>query len=352
MNLTPFMDIEAAALRALGHYPLDVAGIEPLGHGLINRTFQVRLRGGGCCVLQRVNPIFAPEVNDDIEAVTAQLAGNGLLTPRLVRTRSDALYVIVEGEVWRVLTYVDGTVFERLDSAARAREAGALLGRFHAALADLVHEFRSRRPGVHDIARHLSRLRETLDVRGGHPRFRDIEPLGRSILEAAATLPPLPALPSRIVHGDPKISNILFDRGTGAALCLVDLDTLAHLPAPLELGDALRSWCNRAGEDTRETEFDPTLFHGALQGYAGSARHLLTPAECDAIVPALLTICVELAARFCSDALNEDYFAWDDRRFTSHSEHSEVRAAGQIALWTAVRARQAELAEVAARAFR
>ena len=68
------------------------------------------------------------------------------------------------------------------------------------------------------------------------------------------------------------------------------------------------------------------LFRAAVQGYAAAAPAGIGDAEWRAIVPATATILVELAARFCADALNERYFGWDPRRFGSRSEHNEVRA--------------------------
>ena len=53
------------------------------------------------------------------------------------------------------------------------------------------------------------------------------------------------------MHGDPKISNLMFARDSDRGLCLIDLDTLGPMPIALELGDALRSWCNPAAEDAR-----------------------------------------------------------------------------------------------------
>lgn len=339
----------AAAEAVLRRYDIQEARLEPISTGLINLTFLVHLQDGGRRVLQRVNRLFPPEVHEDIEAVTTHLASRDMLTPHLVRTSGGALCVQENGEVWRLMTWIDGISRDSIQSAADANGAGRLLGRFHAALTDLQHEFRCRRP-VHDTVRHLRFLQETLESRRAHHRFPVVEPLGREILAAASTLAPLPRLPERVVHGDPKINNLLFERTSGEALCLVDLDTIAYMALPLELGDALRSWCNPNGEDIRATEFAPELFKAAMEGYAGSAGALLTPAEWQAIVPATLTICVELAARFCSDALNEDYFSWNPQQFASHSEHSEVRAAGQLALWSAAHELRQEL-ETAVRGF-
>jgi hypothetical protein len=78
---------------------------------------------------------------------------------------------------------------------------------------------------------------------------------------------------------------------------------------------------------------------------------LVTPAEWGAIVPATETIYVELASRFCADALNESYFGWDPRRFATRSEHNQARAASQLrAARSLVEQREAAMAAVT-RAF-
>ena len=148
----------------------------------------------------------------------------------------------------------------------------------------------------------------------------------------ARQLPELPVSRERIVHGDPKISNFIFDPDTGEGVGLVDLDTVASMPIVLELGDALRSWCNPLGEDTRETTFSAPLFRAALGGYSRAAPDLLSAEEWRSLPDAALTIALELAARFAADALQENYFGWDPARFESASDHNQVRAAGQLRL--------------------
>lgn len=327
------------------------AVLRPITTGLINQTFQVECPEGRFA-LQRVNPIFGVEVNADIEAVTVHVAARGLPTPRLVRTEAGAAAHEVEGEVWRILTWLDGHCFDTLQTPAMARSAGELLGRFHAALADFDAEFRHQRLGVHDTPAHLAGLASALESHTGHPDHARIAPLGDAILEAAAALPPLPLERERVVHGDPKISNLLFTpEGTG--LALVDLDTVARMPVALELGDALRSWCNPAGEDAVEVRFDLTTFEAAAEGYLGAAGATLSPEERGSLAVAARTITLELAARFCRDALEDRYFGWNADRYPSRSEHNRVRAQAQLALALDLSARsdaaEAVLADVLSR---
>jgi len=336
----------------LNRYGIEVEAVEPLGAGLINQTFLVTTEGGSRFVLQRLHSIFPAEVNLDMDAVTNALRSRGMVTPQLVRTRSGELWVEAADGVWRLMTYVQGVTLERVQSEEQAYEAGRLLGRFHVALADLDYPFVGARSGIHDTARHLRNLRSALDRHADHQDFERISSLAESILAAAAQLPSMTALPERVVHGDPKISNFIFDAATGEGLCLVDLDTLNRMALPLELGDAFRSWCNPVGEDSRRTDFSAALFRAALTGYAESAGHWITRDECAALVDATITITVELAARFCADALNESYFAWDPAHFPSRSEHNLVRAEGQLAAANACRARQRELSDIVSEVFR
>ncbi len=45
-----------------------------------------------------------------------------------------------------------------------------------------------------------------------------------------------------------------------------------------------------------------------------------------------MTITIELAARFCADAVHDRYFAWDPSRFESRRAHNLARARSQLAL--------------------
>ena len=68
--------------RALRAWRLEGSAVSPLGSGLINQTWLVvPSRGPGPYVLQQVNPIFPPEVNEDIQVVTAHLRSRGLVAP-------------------------------------------------------------------------------------------------------------------------------------------------------------------------------------------------------------------------------------------------------------------------------
>lgn len=345
--MTPPHELEAIVSR----FGLAASQLAKITTGLINETFLVHAADGSRWILQSVNPIFKPEVHEDIEAVTAHLAAKGLLTPRLRRTTDQKLHADVAGKIWRMMSFVEGATKNRLHAPGEAREAGRMLGRFQRAVSDLQHTFEARRLGVHDTPKHLATLERALDEHTGHRLHADVAPMGREILSRARDLPKLPETPERVVHGDPKANNILFDPETGRARCMVDLDTVGPMALPLELGDAFRSWCNPSGEDATVVHFDTALFRGAVEGYAEEAAAFISPDERGAIVLATETIILELSSRFAADALNERYFGWDATRHATRGDHNLLRARAQLALARDIATRRAEAGSIAAAAF-
>ncbi len=351
-DTTARADLEAPPPAVLAAWGRAGAASDRVRGGLINATFLVR--GGEPLILQRLHPIFAAEVNLDIAAVTEHLAAAGLVTPRLVPTAAGDGWLVHDGAVWRAQSFIDGVTMHEMVDAEHAAAAGELVGRFHRALSDLTIEFAFQRAGVHDTAAHLRRLAQAVAAAGeGRGELEEAVRLGREILDAGARLPPLGDLPRRPAHGDLKVSNVLFARGSvpARAVCLIDLDTMSRMSIAYEMGDALRSWCNPAGEDTPDTHFDLDRFGAAVRGYAAGLDGLLAPAEIDSLPGGLQTVCVELAARFCVDAFDDRYFGWNPDRFESRRHHNLVRARGQLTLARDVAAHRAATRELLAAAF-
>lgn len=332
-----------------------------LGDGLINETFLVgsSLIPRLSAVLQRVSPLFSRAVHEDIEAITGHLALRGLPTPRLVRSAADTLSVeLPAGQgVWRVLTFIPGVSHSRL-VLPLAAEAGSLVGRFHAALVDLQHTFRSVRKGAHDLAGHVARLEQALRsaqtpgfVGPESPIPAGFVPLAHALLGQADGLrlatTDVGRLPLRICHGDLKINNLRFDEA-GRGLCLLDLDTLAELPLAFELGDALRSWCNPAGEDIPAATFSLDLLAAALRGYGAQIGGMLHPMEQETLIAGIERITFQLAVRFAADVVAQSYFRYNASRFASRAEHNLLRAQGQWTLFQSLVAQRGE-AEAAVR---
>lgn len=343
------MTIPAAVLNAYG---LSADKIEEVSGGLINQTYRVRGDDGNAvAALQCLHPIFAAEVNLDLEAITGTLAAAQMPTPRLIRTSSDAAWVTASDKVWRAITWVDGQCFSELPKAAYACSAAELVGRFHCALLGSDYQFQFTRSGVHDTAAHFAKLRAT--ERAPIERFAEsahADALREEIFAQSALLPAMPELPLRICHGDLKLSNILFD-ADGQGLCLIDLDTMGQQTIAYELGDALRSWGNCRGEDAEVASIRVDVVAEAARGYAQGSQGLLSEVEVRSVIIGLETICLELAARFCVDIYDDRYFGWDPASYESRRAHNLARARGQLALCKSVASERTALQSAWTRAF-
>ena len=312
--------------------------------GLINSTWIVR-DGKRRFVLQRLNAIFDLSVNSTLDKVSAFLLRSCARTTTLVKTINNTPYVLNGKDCWRCLSYVVGETYTALKSAKHAAVAGRALGNFHAAMTAYPERNALPKINVHNLSLHRTNLIAALE---NHPRHRhqsSISQVAEEILTGIERTPKVPNFPPSILHGDPKVSNFIFDDKSQTA-CLIDLDTVGQGQLLSELGDAFRSWCNLAGEDTEKSDFDMEIFSEALKGYLSVKHTPLRAEQFGHIGTATEIICLELAARFCADALNETYFGWDKHLFESASEHQLLRARGQLCLAKSVGSRKADILKV------
>jgi len=312
--------------QILAHFDVGAPrAVSVVDSGLIHGTWFVD--AGKRYVLQRLHPKLSSDgIAADYAAVTEHLHRKRVLAPRLVRTRSGAPLASAEGVRWRLTTRLPGVTIGRIPDEATVTEAARALGRFHAAIADIDHDFQSDHP-LHRTVEHLQGLRDA----AADPRFAGsrgcVEAEIETILEA---LPGalLPDLPVRVVHGDPKISNVLFVEGQATAL--IDLDTCNRHTLLVDLGDATRSWCRDGAEDERQ-DFRLDRFEALLRGYFAGGPPL-SPAEREALPLAGRTIALELASRFARDALEDHYFGWDASRYPDRRSHNVARTRGMLHL--------------------
>lgn len=315
--------------RALSRFPEVPVGAataaRPCSDGLINATWLI----GDAFVLQRVNPIFGAAVNQDILALTTHLRASGVPVPRLLLA-DDGQPFVDDAGIWRVMTRLPGRTIHRLEAPVQAERAAGLVARFHSALSESDHRFAFTRPGAHDTPAHMRRLQEAVAVHSSHRLVDEVAPLAREIVARWEALPAAAPLPRRIVHGDLKISNVLFDEGDQAA-GLIDLDTMAWSDLEVEMGDALRSWCSTTTEDAPNPALDIAIFEAAVTGYARAAGGI-SAEESQAFVRGMERITLELSARFAADALNESYFGWSQDVAPTRGEHNLLRAINQLSL--------------------
>ncbi len=307
---------------------------EPFGAGLINETWRCSFRAGGAVrryLLQRINRgVFArPElVMENVETVTFHLAARirregvadpAAASPVLVGARGGGFSVVDDqGGHWRMFIFLeDADAFDAVRDERHAHEVGRCLGRFQTLLSDLPpSRLHDTLPGFHhtpvyladldDVARkdRLGRAGQLRQELAFVDRHRRLAPL---IVDAVAA----GRVPVRVVHNDPKVNNVLIDRASGRALCLVDLDTVKPGTVLFDLGDCVRSAANPAGEDAADlaaVALNRAYADAITRGYLEEAGGFLTAAERDMLPLAVRVITFELGIRFLADHLRGDTY--------------------------------------------
>ena len=342
-----------------------VQAVEPLGHGNVNDTYLVQAVDG-LTVLQRMNiQVFSqPQLvmqnlqvlGEHIERKLQSAAAHPLLEqrrwqlPRLVCTKEEgkAWHCCPAGDVWRTITYVpDSSCTDVVEGAAQARELGIGLGLFHLLISDLpTTDLADTLEGFHITPGYLKAYHRALVNTDRQPSagsdhcmafIRERESLCDRLEQAKAN----GELPLRPIHGDPKINNVLLDRHTGEAVALIDLDTVKPGLVHYDIGDCLRSCCNRLGEETDQIDavhFDLHLADAVLEGYLGVAGRFLSEAELRYIPDAAQVISFELGLRFFSD-----YLAGNTYFKANHPDHNMQRALVQFQLTASIEAQMPAL---------
>ena len=342
--------IALAAGFAVTGRPTSVA---PLGQGLINATFSLETDAGGY-VLQRVNRQVFPHP-ERIMANLGVLAGHlachpnpGIAIPAPIPRRDGAAFAVDrDGNLWRLMERIpDVENLTQVETQAQAREVGFALGRFHRLVADLdPGRLVVSLPGFHVTLGYLARLDRVLAEHRPGALGPDLthclgEVEGRRRLAGALDRARRSGrIPLRVTHGDPKLDNILFHRGDGRALGLIDLDTVQPGLIQHDIGDCLRSCCNRQGESALAgtgVRFDLDIAEPILGAYARETRNVLGAADLAGVYDGIRLVPFELGVRFLTDHLAGDrYFR------VRHRGENLAKALTQFALTTDIE-RQAE----------
>ncbi len=328
-----------------------IAEILPLGNGLINDTYQVRMQGSvqPDYVLQHINTAVFTDVEmlqTNIERVTHHIRKKyearhvkDMHRRVLLFLKADTgkTYIEADGTYWRVMDFIPDAYTYEAVTPQYAYHAGRSFGDFEALLSDLEEPIGEIIPDFHNIEYRLKQLDEAISADpAGRMKDAEVQCYVGKIKDVAAEMClgeryfREGKLPKRICHCDTKVNNMLFDKD-GSVLCVIDLDTVMPSFVFSDFGDFLRSAANTGAEDDPDLDnihFNMEVFSSFLEGYLEGTRSFLTPIE-KSLLPYAATLFPYMqTVRFFTDYINGDTYYK-----IRYAEHNLVRTRAQWRLF-------------------
>lgn len=316
-----------------------VVEVSPIVSGHINTTFLVR-KGEEQFVMQKVNTDVFPHL-EVLEENHSTI--NGILEDSDYPFKIVKFHPTLKGNYfdeyehsWRLLGFVNqAKTYLKAPNTTLIRKATQAFGTFYKTInahSDR-HKIQNSLLGFIDFEHRVNQFNEALQ-RANISRLKQASPL---IAYANNHLPLLEhwnammreaRLPSRIIHADPKVSNVLFDEND-EVLAIIDLDTLMPSTILYDFGDMVRSYTNLANEDDANAEqcFSPEFYKAVKEGFLEGIGKELQPIEKEFLDYAGQCVIFVQGLRFLTDFLNGDCYY-----HTDYETHNLDRTKNQFQL--------------------
>ncbi len=321
---------ETGMREAIFHFPTQGEPVDcrQIKSGHINETYLITTDCGCKYILQWINQYVFPNVGalmSNMSAISAFLRkhqdGDMAMISYIDTLEGKNYYDDGCGGCWRAYRYVDNSVCHQCAETPREfYESARAFGGFQYALRDFpAQTLEETIENFHNTVDRFGKLRASVEA-DSMGRLRQVKREVEFALEREERACRLHRmrergeLPVRATHNDTKINNVLMDKDTGRAICVIDLDTVMPGLSAFDFGDAIRFGASTAAEDERELDkvsLDLELFRAFTKGYLESCPSL-TDAEVAVLPLGSYTMTLECGVRFLTDYLDGDrYFSTD-----------------------------------------
>jgi Phosphotransferase enzyme family len=331
MTEAPQRDIAlvAAAFAIEGRF-LEAA---PYGNGHINETYASVFEtssGKKRFIHQRINEGIFQDVAglmDNVLRVTEHVAAkaeNMGLDPRryaltvIPTTDGRSFWRDSDGGPWRTYIFIeDAVTYETVENLDHVENASRAFGEFQKQLADVPGKrLVETIPDFHHTRKRFENFKAAVK-RDAQNRAAEVQAEIDFVLAREADCSRLVdmlergELPERITHNDTKLNNVMLDPESGAAICIIDLDTCMPGLTAYDFGDSIRIGASTAAEDEQDlskVSMNLDMFERITRGYLDAAREFLTPKEIEVLAFSGKLLTLECGSRFLADHLDGDNY--------------------------------------------
>lgn len=323
----------------------------PYGNGHINDTYLIEMNNDNqkeYYILQRINENVFNDVEmlmSNISAVTSflgkkikELGGDpNRETLTLVKTKANKSFYRDNTGCYRLYIFIENSdVYQRVEKKEHFYQAGIAIGKFQNLLTDfdvnligdVIPDFHNTPKRYQDFCEVVKRdkLGRVKDCRKDINFIHERKEIMSVIVDGIQNKD----IPIKVTHNDTKLNNILFDKNTHEAVCVIDLDTIMTGSLLYDFGDAIRFGANTVLEDETDltkVNFDITLFKEFTKGFLRGINNKITEKEIELLPLSAILMTLECGMRFLTDYLDGDnYFK------IVHPKHNLERAKNQLKL--------------------
>lgn len=306
--------IMAPGFMEIGSFLEDeILSVTELGEGHINDTFLVETSNGKYVAQRLSKNMDKHKIEYNYNLYSEVFERSGWLYPQMIKDKKGRYFCAdASSDNWRMYKYLDGTVLDAAyivsleDTQAKEiiRAYGKGLAKLHGLLRTIQNKPKTVCPNLHDLKKHYEEYLQIKSSGGLKKMSRDyelekqlenmveyhIKQSGESISSAEnGTI-------YSIIHGDPKISNVLFK--DSEVVGFLDLDTIMWGSLLDDIADAIRSCCIIDGR------VSTSLMKSFIEGYMSEAPEDVVEIIDSNLYGAFAKICVELALRYYMDEIS------------------------------------------------
>ncbi len=300
--------------------------------GLINQTYKLDT-SEGVFILQEINQqvFLEPKlVLENIKRVSLWLNEHefnyGFPAPIQFN------HVFSFGKLWRLLPFIEGNSHNEISNKKMVENATICLSNFYCALEQFpIQDLHVTIPHFHHGQFYIDELFKAIERSNSKRKeqaFQEIRDIKLVLDDLVHFDEVVNQLPKRVIHYDTKINNFLFDENFNVK-ALIDLDTLMPGSILSDVGDMIRTYSNKLGEESTDFDLiqaDPETIDTIVEII--SKNTLLTELEKNHLYFAGKAITLMQCVRFLTDFLKGDVYYT-----TTHPIHNLNRAKNQFILY-------------------
>ncbi|MGB1647134.1 MAG: phosphotransferase enzyme family protein [Crocinitomicaceae bacterium] len=317
--------------------------ITPVNSGLINSTYKVDYKKSAF-ILQKLNQFVFKDPNliqDNYKEVLREFSVSAYSKKQLefLETNSNRELVNYNNTFWRMSKFIKGKTYPVCKSLEMAYSAAKSLAEFHLALIGL--DYNHINEPIKDFCNFNYRIQQYREstINGDSHRLKNTQNFMGEIESNLKYIHDYikieKDIKKRIIHGDPKVSNFLFDDKTHKVISIIDIDTIMPGSILFDFGDMVRSFANKSYEDSqiKERIFNPDIYNALKEGYLSEANEFLSPIEKESLDLSALTVVLIQCIRFLTDYYNLDVYY-----HVNEPEHNLKRAINQFSFFKELKA--------------